>query len=153
MPNLIQQIQTDTYQALKNHDPEKVSTLRLLMAALKNEQIAYGRELTDQDIKAVIHRLIKQHQAAAEFYQSAGQIEKEKQELTEVDYLNTYLPPALSTEAINRVIAETAQTIGATSMISFGQLMKAVMTNTKGQANGATVKQQVENYLKQHASG
>lgn len=153
MPHLIKQIQTDTYQALKNHDPEKVSTLRLLMAALKNEQIALRCELTDQNILVVIHRLIKQRQDAAEFYQSAGQIEKEKHELAEVDYLNTYLPPALSTEAINRVIAETAQTIGATSIISFGQLMKAVMTKTQGQTNGVTVKQQVENYLKQHASG
>lgn len=152
MSNLLPLIQADTIQALKNNNPAKVSTLRLLTSALQNEKIALGRELTNQDITAVIHRQIKQRKEAAEFYQSAGQIEKGKQELAEIDYMNIYLPPLLSTEEINRIIAKSAQKTGATSIANFGQLMKEVMTMVKGQADGQRVKQLVENYLKRHAS-
>lgn len=146
---LTQDIAHDLTQAMKSREEPRLSTLRMLKAELQKLQADKGKgvEITDDDVHAVIRRLIKQRKDAAEQYKAGGAVDRAESELSEIKILEPYLPKQIGDEEIDAMIAESAKEIGASSPKDMGKLMKAVMSKAKGQADGSRVKERVTAFL------
>lgn len=118
----------------------------MLKAELQKLQADKGKsvEITDEDVYAVIKRLIKQRKDAAEQYKAGGADDRAESELAEMKVLEAYLPKQLSDEEIDALISESAKETGP----NMGKLMKAVMSKAKGLADGSRVKERVNAFLK-----
>ncbi|HET8797420.1 MAG TPA: GatB/YqeY domain-containing protein, partial [Thermoanaerobaculia bacterium] len=93
--SLTEKIRTDMTAAMKAQEKDRLSTLRMLQSALKNEQIHLGHELSDEEAMSVIRKAVKQRQDSIEQYTAAGRAELADKERAEMDLLRTYLPPEL----------------------------------------------------------
>lgn len=146
---LTQDITRDLTQAMKAREEPKLSTLRMLKAELQKLQADKGRgvEITDEDVYAVIRRLIKQRKDAAEQYASGGANDRADSELAEIKILEPYLPKQLSDDELDKLIASAAQEINAASPKDMGKLMKTVMQKAKGLADGSRVREKVSAFL------
>lgn len=137
-------ITADLIQAMKAKDSLKVSTLRLLVAALKNSQIAKGSELTDQEGEAVLAKEAKKRQEAIELYQRGNRPELVAKETAELNLIKSYLPQELSETEVKVIVDEVLKV--ATER-NFGAVMKLVMAEIKGKADGKMVAKLVQEAL------
>lgn len=146
---LAQDIAHDLTQAMKAREEPRLSTLRMLKAELQKLQADKGKgvEITDDDVHAVIRRLIKQRKDAAEQYKAGGANDRAENELAEITILEPYLPKQMDDSQLDAIISEAAKEIGASSPKDMGKLMKAVMAKAKGQADGGRVKGRVTAFL------
>ncbi|MBR0257962.1 MAG: GatB/YqeY domain-containing protein [Synergistaceae bacterium] len=146
---LVQDITHDLTQAMKAREEPRLSTLRMLKAELQKLQADKGKgvEITDEDVHAVIRRLIKQRKDAAEQYKAGGANDRAENELAEITILEPYLPKQMDDSQLDAIISEAAKEIGASSPKDMGKLMKAVMAKAKGQADGGRVKGRVTAFL------
>lgn len=125
--SLCQQIDQDLVQAMKAKDEVRLNTLRMIKTALKNRQVDVQHELSDAEVIQVMKSLIKQRQDSVEQYQQAGRSDLAEHEQNEIRIIEHYLPPMLSQADVERVVDETIQELGASSLRDMGQVMKAVM--------------------------
>ena len=114
--------------ALKNKDKTLVSTLRLIMAAIKDKDIANRssekkEELKDQEIIKVLQKMKKQRQDSADLYKKGGREELLKTEEEEIEIINTFLPKQLSEEETKKICEEIIKSIGASSIKDMGKIM------------------------------
>lgn len=141
MAKLTEQIRADLTASMKARDAGRTSTLRLLQAALKNEQIDKGHELEDDEALAVIGRAAKQRNEAIEQYEKAGRPELADKERQELEILSAYLPKQLGEAEIETIVKETIAAVGATTKKDIGAVMKDVMAKYRGQVDGKKVQQ------------
>lgn len=134
----------DLVQAMKAKDSLKVSTLRLLVAALRNGQIAKGAVLTDQEAETVLGKEAKKRQEAIELYQRGNRQELADKETAELNLIKSYLPEAMSEAEVKAIIEEVVNTVPERN---FGMVMKAVMQKTQGKADGKMVAKLVQEAL------
>jgi uncharacterized protein YqeY len=133
---LREEINTALKDAMKAREEHRVSTLRLVNAALKNADLeAQGRgksALSDEEILALLQKLIKQRQEAAELYDKAGRSELAARERGEIEIINAYLPRQMSEAEAKAAIAEAIKTIGATGIKDMGKVMAALKQGYAG---------------------
>jgi hypothetical protein len=146
--SIIEKIKTDAQEALKNQQPAVAGTLRLLLAALQNRQIAarqsvedISKELSDEEVIAVLKTELKKRQEAIEMYQQGQRPELAAKEQAESEILAGYLPPQLSDEEISKVIEEKVAASGLSGPAAFGKVMPLVMAALQGRADGSKVSQ------------
>ena len=120
--------------AMRRKDPLRLSTLRMLKAALMNREIEKGRALDDVEAKQVVHSLVKQRRDSVEQFTNGGRRELADKELAEIGILETYLPPAADPALIVRAVVEAVAETGARSPKDMGRVMKATMTRLAGQS-------------------
>lgn len=136
---LIDQIQSDLKNAQLSRDEIKVSTLRLLLSEVKNEEISRGNSLSDEDIISVVQKEAKKRKEAATSFRSGGRQDLAVREESELKVLESYLPVQLSNEELTKVVSETITELGAIGMADMGKVIGAVMGKVKGKADGGTV--------------
>ena len=146
MSELKDTIQADMVAAMKAHDELTKSTLRMAVAAIKNEQVAgsEARELSDDEVIAVLNREVAKRRDSAEAYTAGKRPELAAKELAEVEVLQRYLPAALTEAELDAIVAEevaaaAAQLGAAPSMKQMGLVIKAVNARAAGRAQGAAV--------------
>ena len=100
MAALTEKIRTDLTAAMKAQEKDRLSTLRMLQSAVKNEQINLGHELSDEEAMSVIRKSVKQRQDSIEQYTNAGRTELADKERAEMDLLKTYLPVEMSDDEL-----------------------------------------------------
>jgi|Napbiome12C3dose_1001474.scaffolds.fasta_scaffold00001_21 hypothetical protein len=144
---LLSKIQSDLKTAQLARDEIKVSTLRLLLSEAKNKEIAKGDNLSDEDVISVISREVKKRKEAAESFRSGGREEMAAKEELEAKVLEGYLPEQISTEELTKVVEETINELGASSLADMGKVIGAVMGKLKGQADGAVISALVKEKL------
>jgi len=145
---LIETIQQDLTQAMKSKEEKKVSTLRFLIAALKNEQIATKKEhLDDEEVRKIIQRQVKQHADSIAQYRAGNRIELALKEEKEMIILKSYFPSMMSEEEVKKVVEAKKTALGITDTSGMGRLMGEVMKELKGKADGSVVKKVVEETL------
>lgn len=151
MSELGDRIQSDMVAAMKAHDDLTRSTLRMAIAAIKNEQVAgkQARELTDAEIVVLLNREVAKRRDSAEAYTSGNRPELAAKELAEVEVLQRYLPAALTEAELDELIGEeitrVAENLGAApSMKQMGLVMKAVTPRVAGRADGSVVAAKVK---------
>jgi uncharacterized protein YqeY len=140
-------IAEDMKNALRSGDKAKLGTLRFLLSQIKNAEIDRGGPLTDEDVIGVISREVKKLLEAADEFEKGGSAERAAQERAEAELLRSYLPPQLSEEEIERVIETKMAEIGASSAKDLGPLMRAVMEEVRGRADGKLVNELVRRKL------
>ena len=131
--SLKQQIEDKLNSALKAKDKNIYPTLRLVISAIKDAEIA-GRtkdkkEITDGDITAILKKMIKQRNESCDVYKKAGRGELLENEIKEMNVISTFLPKQLSEEEIKKLCQETVKSVGATSMKDMGKVMGALKSN------------------------
>ncbi len=133
---LREEINTALKDAMKAREEHHVSTLRLVNAALKNADLeAQGRgksALSDEEILALLQKLIKQRQEAAELYDKAGRSELAARERGEIEIISAYLPQQMSEAEAKAAIAEAIKTRGATGIKDMGKVMAALKQGYAG---------------------
>jgi uncharacterized protein YqeY len=137
--SLCEQLQVDLRQAMKSGDKVRVSTLRLLTAAVKNRQIAKGAGLDDAEALEIVRQAAKQRHEAIAFARQYGREEMAQQEERELAILVSYLPEQLSTEDLRQRIDTVIRELGATSEKDLGRVMRVLMPTVQGRADGAIV--------------
>jgi hypothetical protein len=130
--SLKQQIESKLNSALKAKDKNTYPTLRLVMSAIKDAEIA-GRskdqkEITDSDITAILKKMIKQRNESCEVYKKAGRNELLDNETKEIEIINMFLPKQLSDEETKKICEEVVKSVGASSMKDMGKVMGALKT-------------------------
>ena len=142
---LLEKIQGDLKTAMKEKKEKELSAIRMLVSAVKNEEIAKRpKALEDTDVAAVIKREIKKLKDAAEQFAAGGRPELTAQYEEEVKFLGKYLPEEIGEEEVRRVVKTVVEK--ATDR-NFGAVMKAVMAELKGKADGALVSRIVKEEL------
>lgn len=144
---LTDQISSDIKVAMKAQDAPRLSTLRLLKAALKNKQIEQMRELTDDEAMAVAKTQIKQLKDAADTFRQAGRVETAEANEREIAVLASYLPAPLDDDELARIVKDAVSASGASTKGDTGKAMGAAMKAVAGRADGQRVKAVVESLL------
>ena len=134
-----EQLQQDLHRALKERDSVRASTLRLLLTDVKNETIAGGGELSDEDFVKLVQRGIKRRNEAAEQYRAGARDELADKEEAEAKILEDYLPPQVDEGTLRQAIEELAAERQLSGPRAIGEVMKEIMTRFAGQADGSTV--------------
>jgi len=145
--SLCEQFRTDLTQAMKSGDKVRLSTLRLLMAAIKNRQIDKGGALDDVEALEVVRLATKQRCEAIALARQYGREDIAQQEEQELAILEAYLPEQLSTDDLIQRIDTVIQELGATSDKDLGRVMRVLMPAVKGRADGTTVNRLVRERL------
>jgi uncharacterized protein len=147
MAALTDKVRADMTEAMKAQEKERLSTLRMLQSALKNEQINVGHELSDEEAMTVIRKAMKQRQDSIEQYQNAGRTELAEKERSEMELLKTYLPAELTPEELESGIREIIASTGAQSKKDLGKVMKEATARFKGRVDGKKVQEVVARLL------
>jgi uncharacterized protein YqeY len=134
--------------AMKAKDAPRLSTLRMLKAAIMNKEVEKGRDLEDTEVMQVVSSLVKQRRDSVEQFSKAGRTELAAKETAEIAVLEAYLPPAATTGEIEAAVAAAVAETGATSAKEMGKVMKAVMPKLAGKnADGRTISELVRRTL------
>ncbi|HYI08842.1 MAG TPA: GatB/YqeY domain-containing protein [Thermoanaerobaculia bacterium] len=147
MATLAEKVRADMTGAMKAQEKERLSTLRMLQSALKNEQINVGHELTDEETMTVIRKAVKQRLDSIEQYTNAGRTELADKERSEMELLKTYLPPELTEEELEAGMREIIASTGAQSKKDLGKVMKEATARFKGRVDGKKIQEIVSRLL------
>jgi uncharacterized protein YqeY len=119
--------------AMRQHDPIRLTALRMLKTALTNREVERGRTLTDAESLQVVASLVKQRKDSISQFTGAGRQDLADKEAAEILVLETYLPPAIDPAAVEHAVADAVRETGAASPKDMGKVMKAVMEKLTGQ--------------------
>jgi uncharacterized protein len=147
MGHLTEKIRADLTESMKARDAERTSTLRMLQASLKNEQISLGHELSDAEAMTVIRKAVKQRIDSIDQFTKANRLEMAAKEESEMKLLKTYLPQELSDSEIESDLREIILSTGATSKKDLGKVMKEATARFKGRADGKKIQEIVARLL------
>ncbi len=117
------QLQDQINQSLKDGDRLRISTLRMLMAAIQQKEIDTRNQLSDSECLSIVEKQVQLRLEAAEQYQQAERIELFDKEMAEAEILRTYLPEKLDAEVVKQIISEIINETGAQTMKDMGMIM------------------------------
>jgi len=137
-------ISDDLKAAMKARDTVRLSTLRLITAAIKDRDIALrdestDREMTDTEIMATLARMVKMRQDSAKAYEEGGRLELVERELAEIAVIEGYLPRQLDEAETNAAIDATIAELEAVSIRDMGRVMNALKARHTGQIDFGAV--------------
>ena len=144
---LYEKIQSDMYSAMKAGEKEKASTLRTVLAKLKDKQIDAREPLSEKDEIKVLQTLVKQRKESIDLYQKGGRSELAEAESFELEIINTYLPEMMNEDDVRKLIEEIIEETGAQSMADLGKVMPQIMKQGKGLIDGKTAQRIVSEML------
>lgn len=147
---IIQRVDSDLKEAMRAREATKLGVLRMLKSALKYAAIAKSdaeAELNDAEAAQVIRKQVKQRQDSIESFEKGGRAELAEKEREELSILNAYLPQAMGSEEVSKVVRETISEIGATSKAQMGAVMKALQAKVAGRVDGKTLSAEVQKQL------
>ncbi len=147
---LQERVDSDLKEAMRAKDTRKLGVLRMLKSALKYAAIAKSgaeAELSDAEAAQVVRKQVKQRQDSIESFEKGGRAELAAKEKEELSILNAYLPQAMSSDELAKVVRETIAETGATSKAQMGGVMKALQAKVAGRADGKTLSQEVSRQL------
>ena len=141
------QITADMKDAMRAKDSERLGTIRLLLAAVKQKEVDEQITLDDAAVVAVVDRLIKQRKDSISQFTAAGRTDLADKESAELKVLEVYLPQRLSAEEIDAAVQAIVAGLGATGPGAMGQVMGAVKQQLAGKADMALVSAAVKRAL------
>jgi hypothetical protein len=151
MSSLKDRLRTDLTTAIKARDELRSSTLRMVLTAITNAEVAgkAARELTDEDVLGVLTSEGKKRREAAEAFEEAGRTEQAAKERAEFEVLADYLPEQLGVDEIAALVTEAIDATGAREegMRAMGKVMGILTPKTKGRADGGAVAAEVRRQL------
>ena len=145
-------INTAMKQAMKDKSAERLSTIRLINAAIKDRDIAArteGKEngVGDDEVLAILAKMTKQRQESAKTYEEAGRLDLSERELAEIKVIEEFLPRQLIDSEIQSAVSEAINEVGASSIRDMGKVMAALKSKYAGQMDFGAVGALVKNNL------
>ena len=131
-----EQFTSQLKDAMKSGDKMKVATLRLVQAALKDKDIearGLGKTVTDDDVLALLQKMVKQRQESLGIYEKAGREDLAAQERGEIGIISSYLPKQMDEAAVKSAIAAAVAETGAASVKDMGKVISALKAKFSGQ--------------------
>jgi hypothetical protein len=144
---LLNQIQEDVKSALRNQERLKLTTLRMLVAAIQQKEIDTRETITEDGILAIIEKQVQLRKEAAEQYQAADRLELFEKENEEANILKLYLPEKLDDQAMVTIIENTIASVGAKTIQDMGQVMSALKNQSQGRIDMKLASTIVKNLL------
>lgn len=142
-------LHADLTDAMRAKDETRRSTLRMVLTAVTNEEVAgkQARELSDDEVLKVLGRELKKRKEAASAYTEAGHPDRAASELAEAAVIEAYLPAQLTDDELTLLVQEAIAETGASGPQAMGQVMKAVQPKVAGRADGGRVAGEVKRQL------
>ena len=144
---LRQRIESDMKTAMRAKDKERLGTIRLILAAIKQREVDERITLGDTDILAVLDKMIKQRRDSIAQFEQAGRQELADKEAAEVAVIQEYLPAALSDNEVETLIADAMATSGASSPQDIGKIMALLKPKLQGRADMGLVSRKIKEKL------
>src|SRR5690348_18057102 len=132
---LKERITEDMKSAMRAGEKERLGTIRLVLAAIKQREVDERIALDDGQVLAVLEKMIKQRKEAITQFESGGRADLVAKEQAEVTVLQSYLPAQMSDAEIDALIAEAVSASGATSIKDMGKVMGIVKSKAQGRAD------------------
>ena len=145
--NLKDRLTEDLKQAMRQGDERRKSTIRLVRAAITNAEIEQGEDLSDDELLAIIAKQAKQRRESVAEFARGGRQDLVDQEEEELQILLSYLPAQMSRHEIEVAARQVIAEVGATSMAQMGEVMRRLMSQLKGKADGSLANQVVREIL------
>jgi len=144
---LAERLNEDMKLAMKSQDKLRLSVLRMIRAAVKNQEIERKRPLDDSELIDVLSREIKQRKDSLQDFEKAGRADLAEQVTAEIEIISAYLPKPLTEEEVTALVQQTIQETVDSSKADMGKVMAALMPKVKGRADGKLVNQIVSQQL------
>ena len=140
-------IQEDVKNAMRARQREQLAVLRLVTAAIKQKEVDERVDLDDEQVLAILDKMVKQRRESLEQFQKAGRDDLAKQEVFELDLIQGYLPEPLGEAELAALIRTTISELGASSIRDMGPVMNALRSQVQGRADMKAVSQAVKTQL------
>jgi uncharacterized protein YqeY len=140
-------IQDDVKNAMRSHERDRLGALRLVTAAIKQKEVDERIELSDEQVLAVLNKMVKQRRESLEQYEKAGRADLAEKEQFELDLIQTYLPEPMDAGELAALIRTTIEELGASSIRDMGQVMNTLRGQVQGRADMKAVSQAVKDQL------
>jgi uncharacterized protein YqeY len=144
MSALKDRLQESQKEAMKSRDKERLGTLRLILAAMKQKEVDERIELSDEQIIAILDKMIKQRRESISQYEAGNRPDLAEKEAAEIKVIQAYMPSALSEAEIDTLVTEAIAQVGAASIKDMGKLMGVLTPKVKGRADMTVVSAKVK---------
>ena len=142
------QIQEDMKSAMRSQEKERLATIRLILAALKQKEIDDGHiVLSEEQVLAVLDKMLKQRRESITQYEAADRKDLAQKEMDEIRIIQTYLPTQLSETEINDMIKAAIQETGANTVRDMGKVMGVLKPKVQGRADVGAISNKVKEHL------
>ena len=145
--SLLERLNNDMKQAMKNKEKDKLSVIRMIKASVQNESIKLGHDLSEEEELTVLSRELKQRKDSLHEFEKAGREDLVEKLRTELTFVELYMPKQLSEEELADIVKTTISEVGANSKAEMGKVMAAIMPKVKGKADGSLVNKLVQQHL------
>jgi uncharacterized protein YqeY len=137
----------DMKKALKENEKLKLSTLRLIRAAIKNAEISKRDKLTEDEVIGIVNNNLKKLEESLDMFTKGQRPELAEKAKKEIEIVKKYLPEQLSEEEVKKIVKETIIKFGFKSLQDIGPAMKEIIPQLKGKADGKIVNKMVRDLL------
>jgi len=134
----------DMKNAMRAHDAQRLSTIRLLLAAIKQREVDERIELTDADVLSILDKMVKQRKESIAQFEAGHRMDLADAERAEIAVLQAYLPQPLSASDVEALIAEAIAAAGSAGLPAMGKVMAALKPKLAGRADLSAVSAQVK---------
>lgn len=145
--SLLEQLKTAQKDAMRAKDKVRLGTIRMVMAAVKQKEVDERIELGDDDVIAILTKMVKQRKDSKAQYEDAGRPELAATEAAEIEVIEAFLPQPLSEDEVASLIAEAIENTGAAGMQDMGKVMAELKPKITGRADMGKVSGQVRSQL------
>lgn len=147
MSELKQRINNDVKSAMKAGEKTRLGTLRLITAAIKQREVDDRKDLVDDDVIAILEKMLKQRRESITQYDKAGRSDLSAIEQAEIEVIQAYMPTPLSEDEIKALINTAIEETGANSMRDMGKVIGKVKPQMAGRADMSSVSAMVKSLL------
>ena len=144
---MVEQLEKDMIAAMKAGEKEKLTVIRMVKAALKQEQIDHKKEINDDLLIDVVNKQIKMRKDSIAEFEKANRTDLVDKTQSEIDILTTYLPEQLSTEEVEKIINDIFEEVEPEGMKDMGKVMGLAQGKLKGKADMKEVSTIIRNKL------
>jgi uncharacterized protein len=145
--SLLERLNSDIKQAMKNKEKDKLSVIRMIKASIQNEALKTGKEISEEEELTVLSREVKQRKDSLHEFDKAGREDLVEKIRTELQYVELYMPKQLSEEEVSEIVKQAISETGASSKAEMGKVMAVIMPKVKGKADGSLVNKLVQQHL------
>ncbi len=136
---ILERIDNDLKTAMKARDELRLGVLRMLKSDIRYKQIELGHEMSDDEVIGVLGTAAKKRKEAEDEFRRAGRIDLADKELAEYNIIKDYLPEQLSQDELLKLVDKAIAQSNATSIRDLGSVMKVLMPEVRGRADGKAV--------------
>ncbi len=144
---LIERLKDEQKTAMKAREKARLGTIRLIMAAIKQLEVDGQKNLTDDEVLAVMTKMVKQRRDSVAQYSSAGRQDLADVELAEIAVLEEFMPKPLTDEEVSELVQNAIAASNATSMQDMGNIMAILRPQVQGRADMGVISQLVKQHL------